>query len=466
METKTILKRIATATSAASLAMVGTIGLPTISGSLSHASAANLAQSVTLNIGTRITDSVDYVNFAKTGLATTKSGGELLVSGLSQQICSQNGELALNETIKLELGVNGQNAYTLTGNTGTTATSTVRLKSNMLLADQYIDVTCAAQDAVKLALSKIPALESLSTPFTLTYGQTSDNGQINSVYTLNTDITPTTKTINVMTNFSSVPFNVVGIVSVSSSNLNVLDATVDQANPPNGIVLKPKASGIAQLQLVLPGKIQEVTVIVHPHTPIPQIDLSKFVAYDAQDTQFKDAIFHLFQARISTGIRNSATGEVYFLGDQEITREQVALMLYRLAQPYGHAVGGANFNDVSTDNQEVYNAILFLKTMGISSGVNGNFYPKDKIRRDQLAKLLTLTITTLDDARNKGGKFTGFSDITGTSDTDDYIKFLGATKISLGADGKFYPEHNISRGQTAQFMYNAYRYLQNEANPL
>jgi hypothetical protein len=85
-----------------------------------------------------------------------------------------------------------------------------------------------------------------------------------------------------------------------------------------------------------------------------------------------------------------------------------------------------------------------------------------EIRRDQLAKMLALSVTSEDDSNVEFG---GFGDL-GETGLAKYVKFLGHNKISNGADGKYFPADSISRGQTAQLIYNLYRFLQNSANPL
>ena len=111
------------------------------------------------------------------------------------------------------------------------------------------------------------------------------------------------------------------------------------------------------------------------------------------DKEAQDAI----KALNNYGVING-TSATTFAPNNEITRKQAALMIYRLLVKNGlatDAVATAKFTDLPAD-VEAQKAISTLNALGIMTGFEGKFNPENKLTRNQMAKVLNNTLTTLD----------------------------------------------------------------------
>lgn len=92
---------------------------------------------------------------------------------------------------------------------------------------------------------------------------------------------------------------------------------------------------------------------------------------------------------IITGAKN-ADGTVSFLPDEDITRAQVATMLFRMAeveQPKKYPENTTSFSDVA-DHQYYTAAMNWAEKEGIFKGSNGKVRPNDPITREELITVL------------------------------------------------------------------------------
>jgi len=115
------------------------------------------------------------------------------------------------------------------------------------------------------------------------------------------------------------------------------------------------------------------------------------------DTQFSDIKGHWAQNEIQAlnelGIVQGVTA-TNFNPNGELTRQQAALMLYRLLKAYGvdMVYSEPNFDDANKLSGEVREAVGALQALKIFEGSNGNFNPTDKLTRMQMAKVLQRTL--------------------------------------------------------------------------
>ncbi|MGN4128124.1 S-layer homology domain-containing protein [Lysinibacillus sphaericus] len=117
----------------------------------------------------------------------------------------------------------------------------------------------------------------------------------------------------------------------------------------------------------------------------------------AEDTKFSDINGHWAQKEIQAlnelGIVQGVTA-TSFNPNGELTRQQAALMLYRLLNAYGVDMpySEPNFSDADKLNGEVREAVGALQSLDIFEGSNGKFNPTDKLTRMQMAKVLQRTL--------------------------------------------------------------------------
>lgn len=99
----------------------------------------------------------------------------------------------------------------------------------------------------------------------------------------------------------------------------------------------------------------------------------------------------------ASGIMNG-TSATTFAPTQEITRQQAAVIIYRVLEGAGYKATGAKvpFSDVKTSNKEVATAIAELNALGIMTGNEGKFNPTNTLTRSQMAKVILNTLYVLE----------------------------------------------------------------------
>lgn len=159
-----------------------------------------------------------------------------------------------------------------------------------------------------------------------------------------------------------------------------------------------------------------------------------------------EAIQQLTDEKIIFGYDDGRFG----FGDN-VTREQVAALLYRyfnLAEdknyqnPYG---------DVSEDSTSYIKEILSLTEMGVFKGdEHGNFRPKASLTRAEMAQVLTNAFHL------KAKSDHTFNDVSTNSWASNAISAVQTNNIAKGVGGgNFAPNMDVTREQYAQFLYNA-----------
>lgn len=96
------------------------------------------------------------------------------------------------------------------------------------------------------------------------------------------------------------------------------------------------------------------------------------------------------------GIINGKS-ETKFEPASDITRQQAAVIVYRVLEAAGYEAMGAKntFKDVSSSNAEAAKAIAELNELGVMTGFDGKFNPQNKLTRNQMAKVLLNTLFVL-----------------------------------------------------------------------
>ena len=194
------------------------------------------------------------------------------------------------------------------------------------------------------------------------------------------------------------------------------------------------------------GNIGRASVDVEAHE-VPH----KFVDIDAYwGATYVD---FLYNAGITTGYEDGT-----FRPDQQISRQQFAVMLYRYL-----GLNEADYADVElpfADNAKIgayaLPAIKALYTEGIINGSTGSdgkiyFNPNNSLTRAQAATMIGRTqekgYASVDLSFADGAKIPAYA--------TDYIRTMAAQGVISGyADGTFKPNNPITRGQMAKILYN------------
>ncbi|KFN02459.1 N-acetylmuramoyl-L-alanine amidase [Bacillus clarus] len=159
-----------------------------------------------------------------------------------------------------------------------------------------------------------------------------------------------------------------------------------------------------------------------------------------------DAINDLTSKNIIAGYDNGKFG----LGD-DVTREQVAALMYRVLKPEAKNEYKNPYPDVSPSTTMFPNEILALTEMGIFKGDDkGNFRPKASLTRAEMAVVLHKAFKLEIKANHT------FNDVDPNSWAKDAISALQSNGIATGdGTGRFNPTGVLTREEYAQFLYNA-----------
>ncbi|ENL4423699.1 MULTISPECIES: S-layer homology domain-containing protein [Bacillus cereus group] len=168
---------------------------------------------------------------------------------------------------------------------------------------------------------------------------------------------------------------------------------------------------------------------------------------DVPDTHWAySAITNLTDKNIIVGYGNGEFG----LGD-DVTREQVAALIYRALNLESTKEYNNPYNDINESTTMFPEEILTLTEMGIFRGdEHGNFRPKDSLTRAEMAQVLKQAFQLEVKTEHT------FSDVPVTSWAKDAISALQSNGITIGTgNGKFEPDMIVKREQYAQFLYRA-----------
>ncbi|KOS28480.1 N-acetylmuramoyl-L-alanine amidase [Bacillus anthracis] len=159
-----------------------------------------------------------------------------------------------------------------------------------------------------------------------------------------------------------------------------------------------------------------------------------------------EAINDLTSKEVIAGYGNGKFG----FGDN-VTREQVAALIYRALKPEVKGDYKNPYSDISEGSTMFLEEILALTEMGIFEGdEKGKFRPKDSLTRAEMAQVLQNAFNFKVKAQHT------FNDVPKGHWAKDAISALQSNGIAAGTgDGKFDPNKVVTREQYAQFLYNA-----------
>jgi predicted esterase len=218
----------------------------------------------------------------------------------------------------------------------------------------------------------------------------------------------------------------------------------------------------ANAQLVLyPG-------VGHTITPAMYDDLENF--FRRYDTLFADMpgidywpypyAVALYHAGITAGC---STNPLKYCPEDAVTREQMAVFLIRALNevPSDGYCGTANpFPDVGFDRWSC-KSIKKLSELGITTGyADGRFGPDHTVTREQMAVFLT---RALNEVPQDGycGTTSPFADVPFDKWSCKYIKRLAELGITTGiGDGRVGPGDSVTRAQMAAFLSRAFQLVQ------
>lgn len=130
-----------------------------------------------------------------------------------------------------------------------------------------------------------------------------------------------------------------------------------------------------------------------------------------------------------------------------ISRQHVAALIYRSGVSLEPIREKATFADVP-ESHPYYTEIMALYQAGIIDGSNGKFNPNDALTRGQLAKILVNAFKL----ELQPANVLSFADTDNHWAKDD-INILSSNGITVGSQGRFNPNDQVSRMHYATFMY-------------
>ncbi|HEY4615866.1 MAG TPA: S-layer homology domain-containing protein [Citricoccus sp.] len=169
---------------------------------------------------------------------------------------------------------------------------------------------------------------------------------------------------------------------------------------------------------------------------------------------FYDAITWMACQKISVGYNDNT-----FRKNRMVTRGEVAAFLYRLTTPSHPQTSARYFTDVNPGGAN-YEAITWFAQDGISVGYKDrSFRPNRPVTRGELAAFLH---RLADLPQAKGG---AFKDLGPGQEYFTAASWLRGRGITSGyGDGTFKPRNNITRAETASFLYQAAGALKGRGN--
>jgi len=160
---------------------------------------------------------------------------------------------------------------------------------------------------------------------------------------------------------------------------------------------------------------------------------------------FYDAISWMACEKISVGYEDNT-----FRKNKAVTRGEVAAFLYRQVQPSHPKSDERYFTDVNPGGAN-YQAITWFAQDGISVGYRDRtFRPNQPVTRGELAGFLH---RLADKPATSGAAFADMGPGTAFSPAASWLRNRGVT--SGYGDGTFRPGNDITRAETASFLYNA-----------
>ncbi|MFJ7647573.1 InlB B-repeat-containing protein [Lysinibacillus sp. NPDC097279] len=189
-----------------------------------------------------------------------------------------------------------------------------------------------------------------------------------------------------------------------------------------------------------PFPVEEPKPPQEPQTPKPIVTFGDLDGHWA-----KEMVEELSAQGIIQGFDDGT-----FRPNTPISRMHVAALLTR-AFSFEQVRATKVFSDVPSTHP-YYEAIGALQKAGIIDGTNGAFRPTENMTRAQLAKVLVGVLGLTPEGTSS------FADVASTHWSAGYISVLKREGITLGDNGKFYPNEPVTRAQFVAFLYRALQF--------
>lgn len=198
------------------------------------------------------------------------------------------------------------------------------------------------------------------------------------------------------------------------------------------------------------------------YMPDQDVTITAIFGYAYKDLPFTDVhswdwFYEPVQFVYTMDIMNGVTS-TSFAPNSNITRGMVVTMLWRLAgEPY---VGGGSFDDVAA-NEYYSTAVAWSAKNNIVNGItDSTFGVNTDITREQLAVILYRYAKSLGYSTT-GGSLVGYSDASSISDyAKDAMAWAVKNEIITGVTyTRLNPTGNATRAAVAQMFMNFYAYL-------
>ena len=213
-------------------------------------------------------------------------------------------------------------------------------------------------------------------------------------------------------------------------------AVTDRFGQP--VVVTEQADGT--YTFVMPNGQVTVTV-TFAETPLPFTDVT-------EGDWFYDAVRYAYETGLMDGV-----GDNLFAPNSETTRAQLVTILYRLAgEP--EPGGDSGFSDVAAGTWYT-DAVAWAAQNGIVNGVSDTeFAPGDDITREQLAAILYRYAACQGYDVSQRADLSGFGDASSISGyAQEALSWAHAQGLVLGfEDGSLRPQGNASRAQIAAVL--------------
>jgi hypothetical protein len=193
--------------------------------------------------------------------------------------------------------------------------------------------------------------------------------------------------------------------------------------------------------------------IVVENLPIKHKDTPKFSDIGKLAKSFQDAIKWLYKYGITTGTDSS-----HFSPSKGVTRGQMSTFLYREAGNPEWNETNCGFSDIGKLSTESKKAICWLKAVNITTGTDAkHFSPSKIVTRNQMALFLYRFADTPKSSSTSCG-FSDNSKLS--KESKIAICALKNGGVTTGTDKTHYsPSKTVTRGQMAAFLNREYNWI-------
>ena len=164
---------------------------------------------------------------------------------------------------------------------------------------------------------------------------------------------------------------------------------------------------------------------------------------------YRRAVEYVYKNDIIKGLNDYTFGP-----DDKLSRSMMVTILYRMAG--SPSVSGTSpFKDVKDSSKWYYKAVLWASKKNIVSGYsNGNFGPGDNITREQLAVMLYKYAKYRGKNVSNLGNITTFTDYKQVASyATTQVKWAVGAGVITGSNNKLNPKGNATRAEAASMLY-------------